>query len=80
MSIENEKLTNKLLTIDGDHNLGRKYLKKQYEKQMNIKKTICKLPIIDMKQNTFRFGNSAAMRGEMREMSSHESQISLHSK
>jgi|DEB0MinimDraft_12_1074336.scaffolds.fasta_scaffold75644_1 hypothetical protein len=53
----------KLITMKGDSKLTKRSLEHDFEKQMKAKNILCKLPIIDMKKNTFRFGGADARGG-----------------
>lgn len=52
----------KLITMKGDSKLTKRTLDQEFDRQLKAKNILCKLPIIDMKKNTFRFGG-AEQRG-----------------
>jgi hypothetical protein len=63
IDIENVKIANKLMTVRGSKELKVECLEKNFQKQMKAKAVLCKLPIIDMAQNRFRYGAGADQRG-----------------
>lgn len=54
VSIENQNIAMRLITIKGDAHVQKKQLEKEFEQQIRIKGLLCKLPIIDMSKNIFR--------------------------
>ena len=57
----NKILAMKLINVKG-HMQPQEEVQKEFLRQMRAKELLCKLPIIDMKNNTFRYGG-AEMRG-----------------
>ena len=59
---QNKQLAMKLIKMRGDDNLTKRSLDLSFERQLKAKNLLCKLPIVDMKKNSFRYGG-AEMRG-----------------
>ena len=58
INFDNQMLAMKLITVKGHEVLTKRNLDKSYEHQVKVKSLLCKLPIIDMKNNTFKFGGA----------------------
>jgi hypothetical protein len=64
IDIENIKIAQKLMSVRGSKDLKKDCLEKGFDKHLQAKAVLCKLPIIDMAQNRFHSGKGAEARGE----------------
>lgn len=53
VSIENQHLAMRLITVKGHEIVQKKYHDKHFNEQVKIKNILCKLPVIDMSKNVF---------------------------
>ncbi len=64
IDLENFKIAKKLQNVQGTLNINRNNLESSFSRHQRAKAILCKLPIVDMKQNCFSGGATAMNRGQ----------------